>query len=54
MAQKMSAEAKEKLARFNAQQKDWYGTCRRCGAKLRGSMKELQEHRCYGEAEKAK
>ncbi len=43
---KMSQEAKEKLAKFNAEQNDWYAVCKRCGLKLRGTIKQLIEHKC--------
>lgn len=43
---KMSTEAKQKLAEFNAAQSDWYGVCRKCGASLRGTIKELKAHKC--------
>ncbi len=45
-----SDAAKAKLRAFNAQQRDWYGKCRICGAELFGSLKELNEHR-HGEPE---
>lgn len=42
----MSPEAKEKLARFNEAQTDWYGVCQKCHLKLMGSLKELKAHKC--------
>jgi len=42
----MSEEAKIKLEAFNEQQTDWYGTCPKCGASVRGSLKDIREHKC--------
>lgn len=39
-------EAKRFLANFNGEQKDWYGTCRKCQQALRGAIAVLQSHEC--------
>lgn len=31
---------------FNETRKDWTGTCRLCGAELRGSLADLRGHTC--------
>ncbi len=43
---KGSEKAAEELAAFNNAQTDWYGTCRKCGVELKGSLKTLKEHVC--------
>jgi hypothetical protein len=40
-----SPEMRERLNAHNAEQ-IWYGTCRKCGAALKGRPDELKEHRC--------
>lgn len=34
------------LQAFNEKQNDWYGTCRKCHKMLKGTLKELTEHKC--------
>lgn len=46
MKREMSKEAKEALEKALNSQKDWEATCRKCGQKLTGSLKELKEHSC--------
>lgn len=43
---KMSSQARERLSKFNAEQQDWTGKCRKCGKDLQGSIKQLMEHQC--------
>lgn len=42
----MSPEGRAHLNEHNRQRTDWVGTCRKCGARLHGSIKDLEEHRC--------
>ena len=42
----MDEDAKAKLDAFNAEQADWYGKCRKCGAELKGTIAVLKSHRC--------
>jgi hypothetical protein len=37
---------RERLEAHNRAQHDWYGTCRLCGRRLRGSLGDMEEHRC--------
>lgn len=41
-----SPEHRERLAEFYAKQNDWRGRCRKCGATLEGTLKEMREHVC--------
>jgi hypothetical protein len=41
-----SEEHRAALADFYARQADWKGTCRKCGAKLEGTLREIREHVC--------
>lgn len=42
----MTAEAAETIQKFNEQQTDWYTTCRKCKADLRGTLAQLKAHSC--------
>lgn len=39
------SEKREEVAHLNAVFNDWTARCRVCGAELRGTLKELQDHR---------
>lgn len=51
MIEAMSEPAKVKLEAFNEEQTDWYGTCRKCGGAIRGSLKDIREHKCGSKAQ---
>jgi hypothetical protein len=42
----MSDKARAALNAKNEEFTDWRGKCRRCGAELTGSLKQLREHSC--------
>lgn len=42
----MSEQKREALNQFNAEQSDWYATCRKCKAKLSGTIAQIKEHKC--------
>lgn len=42
----LSKDAREALVEFNVVQTDWYGTCRRCGKRLTGTIQQIREHIC--------
>ncbi len=42
----MSSEKKALLTASLAEKDDWYGTCRKCKKRLRGTQAELMEHKC--------
>lgn len=37
---------KVELDKFNAEQTDWYATCPKCKASLRGTIAHIREHKC--------
>lgn len=41
-----SPETKDRIAEFNKTAKDWYGTCRKCGMELRGTLDEIRKCSC--------
>lgn len=40
------ARGPEGLKAWNEQQSDWWGVCRKCGAHLTGTPKQLRGHVC--------
>lgn len=45
---KTSQKHTEWLNNYNAQQNDWWGKCRLCGAKVQGTIAQIKEHKCDG------
>lgn len=41
----MTEEKKASLTAFNEAADDWTATCRVCGAKLKGTLAQLREHK---------
>lgn len=46
----MSEDKKVQLVAFNEKADDWYGTCRKCGEKVRGTLAKMREHICDAKA----
>lgn len=42
----MDVESKIMLSEFNEKQTDWYTTCPKCKAQLRGTLAQIREHSC--------
>lgn len=42
----MSSEALKSLNEHNRQRSDWTSVCRKCGARLHGTIDQITEHRC--------